>query len=116
MEDCGEVSFDAKIRVMPTCWFILLKFYVRIDHVIVRCRETRLYHQFQPVQQQEHSPCVIHMEVTWREQKLSMEGAIGSGNPAASSQMRTKYGKDQTMNLPVVNEIYHIPQFYTITL
>ena len=44
LEDCGEVSFDAKLRVMPRCWFLLARMFLRIDGVIVRIRETRCVH------------------------------------------------------------------------
>ncbi len=38
--------FEAKLRVMPACWFLLSKFYLRVDGVLTRCRETRLFHKF----------------------------------------------------------------------
>lgn len=32
---------DAQVRVMPRCWFVLLRFWLRVDHVLVRLYETR---------------------------------------------------------------------------
>jgi type 2A phosphatase activator TIP41 len=31
-----------RVRVMPTCFFVLCRFYLRIDHVMVRVCDTRL--------------------------------------------------------------------------
>lgn len=43
MHDNGYVSLRCKIRVMPTCFFILLSLFVRVDHVLIRQRESRLF-------------------------------------------------------------------------
>lgn len=64
--------FEAKLRVMPTCWFLLSKFYLRVDGVLTRCRETRLFHKFaannnNTEETSEAVPIVVHMEVLWRE-------------------------------------------------
>jgi type 2A phosphatase activator TIP41 len=31
---------------MPTCIFVLARFCLRVDHVLFRVRDTRLYHSF----------------------------------------------------------------------
>jgi type 2A phosphatase activator TIP41 len=31
---------------MPCCWFVLLRFWLRVDHVMLRLRETRLFCRF----------------------------------------------------------------------
>lgn len=28
-----------QVRVMPRCWYVLLRFWLRVDHVMVRLRE-----------------------------------------------------------------------------
>ena len=33
---------------MPRCWYVLLRFWLRVDHVMVRLREARLFCQFDP--------------------------------------------------------------------
>ena len=33
--------------MMPTCWFVLLRFWLRVDRVLVRLYETRLMGSFQ---------------------------------------------------------------------
>ena len=44
--DNGNSSLVVKIRVMETCFLCLLQFYLRIDGVIVRIHDTRLFHSF----------------------------------------------------------------------
>lgn len=46
LEDCGEVTFDVKLRVMPTCWFLLSRMFLRVDQVTIRFVEGRYFHQF----------------------------------------------------------------------
>ncbi|CBI33492.3 unnamed protein product, partial [Vitis vinifera] len=31
------------MRVMPTCWFLLLRFWFRVDGVLMRLRDTRMH-------------------------------------------------------------------------
>jgi hypothetical protein len=59
LEDCGEVTVDIKVRVMPSCWFVLLRTFVRVDGAIIRIRDTRLFHIF--------GSNHVSMEVQWRE-------------------------------------------------
>jgi type 2A phosphatase activator TIP41 len=33
-------------RVMPSCFFLLLRFFLRVDDVLFRVNDTRIYHQF----------------------------------------------------------------------
>lgn len=46
LDDNGSSSLRAKIRVMPSCFFVLLRFWVRVDRVLLRVFDTRVYHQF----------------------------------------------------------------------
>ena len=32
-----------QVRVMPRCWLVLLRFWLRVDKVLVRLRETRYF-------------------------------------------------------------------------
>lgn len=82
MDDSGEVVFEVKLRVMPSCWFVVSKFYLRVDGVQSRCRETRLFVKFD-------EPEVVHMELTWREGPHFMESAHAqqSGPGAASARL-----------------------------
>jgi len=33
-------------RVMPSSFFILLRYFLRIDNVMIRINDTRIYHEF----------------------------------------------------------------------
>lgn len=100
LEDCGEVTFEAKIRVMPSCWFVLSKLYLRVDGVLIRCRETRLYHHFADdlvvasIDGGVPSPR-IHMEVCWRELKAidqELQWAATTHNNSFHSQPAATVG------------------------
>ncbi len=39
-------SLCAEQRVMPTCFLCLLRFWLRVDGVLIRLRDTRLFHAF----------------------------------------------------------------------
>lgn len=114
------MSVEAKLRVMPTCWFILLKCFLRIDNVVARCYETRLYHAFPPADSTQ--PVVVNVEVVWREKSLLDDFAAASTMPMmipgmpTPSVLRGQYTKDNTNDLPIVNEKEGIQQFYTVTL
>lgn len=46
MHDNGYVSLRCKIRVMPTCFLLLMTLFVRVDHVLVRVKEVRIFSKF----------------------------------------------------------------------
>lgn len=46
LDDHGSSRVTVKVRVMPRCWYVLLRFWLRVDHVMVRLRETRVFCQF----------------------------------------------------------------------
>jgi len=46
LADNGISTLSVKLRVMPTCFFALLRFWLRIDNVLFRFRDTRIYHKF----------------------------------------------------------------------
>ncbi|KAL4434081.1 hypothetical protein ABPG75_000522 [Micractinium tetrahymenae] len=46
LDDHGSSRMSLKVRVMPRCWYVLLRFWLRVDHVLVRLRETRVFCQF----------------------------------------------------------------------
>uniref|UniRef100_A0A914E158 TIP41-like protein n=1 Tax=Acrobeloides nanus TaxID=290746 RepID=A0A914E158_9BILA len=43
LHDHGIAEMTIRVRVMPTCFFVLCRFYLRIDHVMVRVCDTRLF-------------------------------------------------------------------------
>jgi len=64
MHDNGHVQFSLKIRVMPTCGFVLARSWVRIDRVLLRLKETRVMFEFCKVPEESTH---IYRDVTWRE-------------------------------------------------
>jgi type 2A phosphatase activator TIP41 len=44
--DRGYSKANARFRVMDNCFFVLLRSYVRIDHVCCRIIDTRIFHDF----------------------------------------------------------------------
>lgn len=46
LHDNGIASCTVKIRVMPTSFFVLLRYFLRVDNVMVRVNDTRLFHDF----------------------------------------------------------------------
>ncbi|XP_022909225.1 TIP41-like protein [Onthophagus taurus] len=46
LHDNGIASCTVKIRVMPSSFFVLLRYFLRVDNVMVRVNDTRLFHEF----------------------------------------------------------------------
>lgn len=46
LHDNGQCQYSVKLRVMPTCAYILARLWVRVDNIIVRLRETRVLIDF----------------------------------------------------------------------
>ena len=46
LDDCGSGTMEAKVRVMPSCFFLLLRWWLRIDDSHLRIFDTRVYHGF----------------------------------------------------------------------
>ena len=73
LHDNGDVALNAKIRVMPGCWYALQRLFVRVDRVCVRCREVRYFCSFEDVSDDEGERVVvaranvIYRDVSWRE-------------------------------------------------
>ncbi|CAB9506347.1 TIP41-like protein [Seminavis robusta] len=64
LHDNGHVQYSLKIRVMPTCGFVLARLWVRIDRVMLRLRETRVMFEFGKTPSEDTK---IFRDVTWRE-------------------------------------------------
>lgn len=43
LDDNGCTKLSAKIRVMPSGFFILMRFYLRVDHTLIRIHDSRFY-------------------------------------------------------------------------
>ncbi len=70
MHDNGYVSLRCKVRIMPTCLFLLQTLFVRVDHVLIRVREVRTFCTFEPTNDDVQSPTYrICRDISWRECK-----------------------------------------------
>jgi type 2A phosphatase activator TIP41 len=45
LADNGMSTLSLKVRCMPSGFFILLRFFMRVDGVLVRCFDTRYHHE-----------------------------------------------------------------------
>jgi type 2A phosphatase activator TIP41 len=73
LHDNGQAQYSVKLRVMPTCAYVLARLFVRVDNVVLRCRETRLLIDFFGMKPQ------IYRDVSWRE--CSWENLAEHGLP-----------------------------------
>ncbi|CDZ97280.1 Uncharacterized conserved protein [Phaffia rhodozyma] len=46
LDDNGTSTLSARVRVMPTCLFVLLRHFLRVDGVLFRVRDVRVFHLF----------------------------------------------------------------------
>eukprot|EP00128_Syssomonas_multiformis_P016946 Colp12_sorted_trinity150504_noHs@4177 len=46
LADNGSATLSVKVRVMPSCFLVLQRFFLRVDGVLCRIHDTRVYHQF----------------------------------------------------------------------
>lgn len=63
LDDNGTASYKVRIRVMPEFFFILARFFLRVDGVLIRIYDTRYFHHF-------GSPVIVR-EVLHREANLA---------------------------------------------
>ncbi|KAL7306860.1 hypothetical protein TKK_0001020 [Trichogramma kaykai] len=90
LHDNGIASLSVKMRVMPGSFFILLQYFLRIDNVMIRLNDTRLYHEM-------GKPYMIR-EYTSREAKFEdIEGNISKYVPPS----------EIAPHLPIVKSYYH---------
>ncbi|XP_067848950.1 TIP41-like protein [Heptranchias perlo] len=45
LHDHGVSMLSVKVRVMPSSFFVLLRFFLRVDGVLIRTNDTRVYHE-----------------------------------------------------------------------
>lgn len=90
LEDNGVASASVRLRVMPRCFLLLFRFYLRVDGVAVRLRETRVYSPFGAGT----GPAVVTRETTHYEgtyEQLRASGvpctpsALSDGDAAAAA-------------------------------
>merc|ERR1711972_1194383 len=76
LDDNGQAQLRLRFRLMKDCFFILLRFYLRLDNVLVRLVETRLYCYGGEKRIIKES---CYREMSW-EKAMSHEKIYASGN------------------------------------
>jgi len=46
LHDNGVSKLYVKLRVMPYCFFVLMRLWVRVDYVVIRMKDYRFFHRF----------------------------------------------------------------------
>ena len=49
LDDNGNGKLEVKVRVMPSCFFSLQRLWLRVDSMLIRVIDTRVYHEFNTV-------------------------------------------------------------------
>ena len=87
LHDNGDASLNIKIRVMPMCWYVLQRLFVRVDFVCLKVREVRMFCYFgqanAALKVERHT---IYRDVTWRE--ANWEDLIQLGLPSDPARWR----------------------------
>ncbi|KAF7352425.1 hypothetical protein MVEN_01207000 [Mycena venus] len=71
LHDNGSSHLLVRIRVMPTCIFILARFTLRVDNVLFRTHDTRMYHSFAS-----KPPLVVRETSGWEAPYDRVKGAL----------------------------------------
>ncbi|RZB43692.1 TIP41-like protein isoform B [Glycine soja] len=71
LADNGVSLLTIKVRVMPSSWFLLLRFWLRVDGVLIRLRETRMHCVFGG----STNPIILR-ESCWRESTFQALSAV----------------------------------------
>jgi type 2A phosphatase activator TIP41 len=85
--DKGYSKSNVRFRIMDDCFFILLRSYTRVDNVLVRILDTRIFHKFGDdhlIRDFQHKECTYA--------KLKSKGF--------------KFGSDWSLSLSQSDEIY----------
>ncbi|KAL7467366.1 hypothetical protein ACHAXS_007605 [Conticribra weissflogii] len=144
LHDNGEVSLNVKIRVMPTCWYILQRLFLRVDYVCIKCREVRICcplgdvpiesgvderlkskpQSTQPTLGNVAKANTIYRDVTWREASWEELGDLGL--PKDPKAWRDENGSNGVsspiplaallMKLPLVSLPEDLPAFSYVEL
>lgn len=94
LDDTGAVRYAVKVRVMPRCWFVLARLWLRVDDTLVRLREHRLFCSAD-------APDVVVRETTWHEgtrEALAKVGAPSAIRGGASSPYADADATAQALN------------------
>lgn len=77
LDDCGLAVASVRVRVMPGCWFVLARTFVRVDGVLVRLYESRVQASFD-VASPDAPPRVVR---EWRAVEGNLSDLAAAGAP-----------------------------------
>eukprot|EP00756_Hemistasia_phaeocysticola_P055085 Hpha_TRINITY_DN3099_c0_g1::TRINITY_DN3099_c0_g1_i1::g.138623::m.138623/K17607/TIPRL, TIP41; type 2A phosphatase activator TIP41 len=83
LADCGRSKLSVKMRFMPTCWFVLMRQFVRVDRVRVWIRDVRHFHR--------HNSGVVVEEVT--ERSMTIADMSGKAEDLAAAARAAETGE-----------------------
>jgi len=112
LHDNGEVSLSIKIRVMPNCFYILQRLYVRVDYVLVRCRDVRIFYEFDS---DGSGSSEIMRDVTWKEIKWDDMGKLGLSKDVCS-WMENNVKEYVWERVPFVDLPHDIPKYSSLSI
>ncbi|KAM1106418.1 hypothetical protein ACFX13_003340 [Malus domestica] len=78
LADSGVSLLTVKVRVMPSSWFLLLRFWLRVDGALMRLRDTRMHCSFSD----DANPIILR-ESCWRE--ATFQALAAKGYPSEDS-------------------------------
>jgi type 2A phosphatase activator TIP41 len=93
LDDHGMCKLVVKLRVMTSCWYALMRYWLRVDGVLVRCYDTRLFcafNQEDPNAAQPPRPSRVVREV--KRCECSLEHLARMGINAATSASIAAHG------------------------
>lgn len=99
---------SCKIRVMPTCYFILLSLFVRVDHVLIRVKESRFFCKFNRCNASEGVQ--VFRDTTWRECSWEKLGSIGLPADVGSWRIEDELSGGQSVQNRIQGMLRILPQ------
>ncbi|XP_068187448.1 TIP41-like protein [Antennarius striatus] len=97
LHDHGVSMISVKIRVMPTSFFLLMRFFLRVDGVMIRINDTRLHH--------EAGNDYMLREFSMRESKVAelqnVPAALYTDPNEIAQHLRLKLTECERLELPV---------------
>ncbi|XP_028121568.1 TIP41-like protein isoform X2 [Camellia sinensis] len=105
LADSGVSLLTVKVRVMPNSWFLLLRFWLRVDGVLMRLRATRMRCVFA-----NSATPIILRESCWREATFKALSAKGYPSDSAayndpsiiSQRLPIIMHKSQKLKIPAI--------------
>ncbi|CAM9350179.1 unnamed protein product [Laminaria digitata] len=93
IHDHGVVRMSVKTRTMPRCWYVLLRYWLRVDGVVMKVIDTRYFHKFgeRSVYRERTQHCATFASL--QERGLSTDPSVYSDADAALPVLELSSGK-----------------------